>query len=119
MASINILQKFLAAHKSELFDPVNLQKIQTGFSRQALTIKVDSNATTKKRKLKSPDTWLNQFATHFTWPPSFGDQAAESQCMTTAELHGSDLYCNTTMFRAARRLQLTDGLRRMFAAAQL
>ena len=80
---------------------------------------VDAVYATKKRKLKSPDTWLNQFATHFVWPPPFGDQAAESQCMTTAEFHGSDLYCNTKMFRAAKRLQLTDGLKRVFAAAQL
>jgi hypothetical protein len=80
---------------------------------------VDAVYATKKKKLKSPDTWLNQFASHFAWPPPFGDQAAESQCMTTAEFHGSDYYCNTRMFRAAKRLQLTDGLKRVFAAAQL
>ena len=80
---------------------------------------VDAVYATKKKKLRCPDAWLNQFATHFVWPPSFGDQAAESQCMTKPEYHGSDLYCNAKMFRAAKRLQLSDGLRRMFAVAQL
>ena len=80
---------------------------------------VDAVYATTKKKLKSPDTWLNQFATCFAWPPPFGDQAAESQCLTTAEYHGSDYYCNTRMFRAAKRLQLTDRLHRVFAAAQL
>ena len=75
--------------------------------------------TLPHRRNSRADTWLNQFAICFAWPPPFGDQAAESQCLTTAEYHGSDYYCNTRVFRAAKRLQLTDRLHRVFAAAQL
>jgi hypothetical protein len=73
--------------------------------------------TTEKKRLKSPDTWLNNFATHFVWPPPFGDQGAESQCLTTSEYHDSDFYCNTRMFRTARRLGLMDRLSRVIANA--
>jgi hypothetical protein len=73
--------------------------------------------TTEKKLLRSPDTWLNRFATHFVWPPPFGDQGAESQCLTASEYHDSDFYCNTRMFRAARRLGLMDRLSRVIASA--
>jgi hypothetical protein len=65
---------------------------------------------TAKRTLRTPDVWLNRFATHCVFPPPFGDQAAESQCLTGPEYHGSDLYCNKRMFAAARRLGLADRL---------
>jgi hypothetical protein len=73
--------------------------------------------TTEKKLLKSPDTWLNSFATHFVWPPAFGDQGAESQCLTASEYHDSDFYCSTRMFRTARRLGLMDRLSRVIASA--
>ena len=68
-----------------------------------------ARAATKKT-LMTPDVWLNQFTTHCVFPPPFGDQAAESQCLTGPEFRGSDLYCNRRMFTAARRLSLTDRL---------
>jgi hypothetical protein len=71
---------------------------------------VDYVDTTTKKTLKSPDNWLNTFATHCIFPPPFGDQGAESQCMTGPEYHGSDLYCNRRMFREAERLGLLDRL---------
>jgi hypothetical protein len=53
----------------------------------------------KGKVLKSPDNWLNAFVTHFAWPPPFGDQGAESQCLSSRGDGGSDLYCNRRMLR--------------------
>jgi hypothetical protein len=78
---------------------------------------VDAVYAAKTKTLRCPDAWLNRFATHFAWPPPFGDQGSESQCLTSPDYHDSDFYCNTRMFRAARRLGLMDRLSRVLASA--
>ena len=52
---------------------------------------VDIVEQTKKKTLKSPGVWLNNYATHFVFPPPFVDQASPSQCITPVGCHGSNL----------------------------
>ena len=63
---------------------------------------VDAVERTSKKTLRTPDVWLNDYATHFVWPPPFVDQGAPSQCLTPACSGGSDFYCDGKMLRFAK-----------------
>ena len=64
---------------------------------------VDAVERTEKKTLRTPDVWLNDYATHFVWPPPFVDQGGPSQCLTPASSHGSDFYCDRRMLRVLVR----------------
>ncbi len=57
----------------------------------------------KKRVLKSPDVWLSAYTKYFLWPPAFGDQGGESECLTHPSERGTDLYCSSEMRASAER----------------
>ena len=61
---------------------------------------VEAVEAATNKSLRSPDIWLNRFATHCVWPPCFGNQGGPSQCMGSAE--ACDLYCDRRMLRRAR-----------------
>ena len=82
---------------------------------------VDIVDRTTKKTLRTPDIWLNDYATHFVWPPPFVDQDSTSQCMTPHSCHGSDFYCDGRMLRIADSepnwINMTDKIRKDFIDA--
>ena len=58
----------------------------------------------RNKNLKSPDVWLEKYTKYFLWPPAFGDQGGESQCLTSGADRSTDLFCSKEMRTAALRM---------------